>query len=73
MHTSLVTTCMIDSDRSQEKNQINILNKFHIYNLTTNNLWTLETFDLKMKCRWKNLPKIRYTSIWKFRVISNFL
>ena len=33
VHTSLVTTCMIDSGRSQEKNQIYILNKFHIYDI----------------------------------------
>ena len=26
-------TCMIDSGRSQEKNQIYILNKFHIYDI----------------------------------------
>ena len=55
MYTSLVTTSMIDLDRSQEKNQIDILNKFLIYDLTTNNLLICETFDLKRKCRWKNL------------------
>jgi len=33
MHTSLVTTCMINSDRSQEKNQIDTLNKFSIHSI----------------------------------------
>ena len=42
MHTSLVTNYMIDSDRSQEKNQIDILNRFHIHDWTINNLWIRE-------------------------------